>query len=268
MFRAVAGNVWRGWNAHGNERMAAAIAYFTMLAAAPMLTLVAIGASAFVDPQLVHDAIVQVATRAVGPDAAAVLASAVQGYAQHASGATVVAVFALFFAVLGSVDLFRNVLGALHEIWGLSQPESAKRQLSAGLTILAAVAIAVAVFAAAVTVLAFASGLGAPPLTRVLRFVVAFALLSGAFAAAYRFLSGARPAWRDGLVGAAPAALAYSIGSSFLGAFLNTTWGVSAWGAAGAILVILIWANFSATTFLVGAELTRAIAEERVATQS
>jgi membrane protein len=250
--------VWdRQW-AHSVERMAAALAYFALLTFAPLLTLMLMIAARFARGNEAADLVATALTRRLGPDVAAVAVQMVSDYLARTSQAGPVAVFAAVFAVAGSIALFRHVVWALHTILEIEQPKGMKGEALWQLVAFVAVAAICAVMLLLVTVLA-ATATHASSLPTPVRALASWAILSGAFALAYRYLSGARPAWRGVLPGATLTAFVYTLGSVVVGAYLSSGLMASAAGAAGSVLALLVWLEFSAYVFLLGAELSRAI---------
>jgi len=94
-------------------------------------------------------------------------------------------------------------------------------------------------------------------------FAVSFAIVTGLFAAIYKIMPRAQIAWRDVWVGAVVTALLFSIGKFLIGLYLGKSGVTSAFGAAGYLIVLLIWVYYSAQIFLLGAEFTWAYAHSR-----
>ena len=91
----------------------------------------------------------------------------------------------------------------------------------------------------------------------VLNFAVSFGLVTLLFAAIFKMLPDAEIAWRDVWVGAAMTALLFTIGKTILGLYLGNSDVGSAFGAAGSIVVILVWIYYTALILLAGAEFTQ-----------
>jgi len=90
--------------------------------------------------------------------------------------------------------------------------------------------------------------------------VISFALIAVLFAAIYKILPDRRLEWRDVIVGAIFTSLLFTIGKSLIGWYLGSSTVASAYGAAGALLIILLWVYYSSQIFLLGAEFTKAYA--------
>ena len=98
---------------------------------------------------------------------------------------------------------------------------------------------------------------------QLVNFAVSFAIVTGLFAAIYKIMPRARIAWRDVWIGAVVTALLFNIGKFLIGLYLGKSGVTSAFGAAGSLVVLLIWVYYSAQIFLLGAEFTWAYAHSR-----
>jgi len=81
------------------------------------------------------------------------------------------------------------------------------------------------------------------------------------FALMYKILPSVKIAWRHVWLGATVTALLFSIGKFVIGLYIGKSSIASSYGAAGALVVLLLWVYFSAQIFLFGAEFTKAVAE-------
>ena len=97
-------------------------------------------------------------------------------------------------------------------------------------------------------------------LLSLLNTVISLLLFTLLFAAIFKVLPDTEIAWRDVAVGAMITALLFTVGKSLIGWYLGTTAASSGYGAAGALILILLWIYYSAQIFLFGAEIARAIA--------
>jgi membrane protein len=89
---------------------------------------------------------------------------------------------------------------------------------------------------------------------------VSLCLVTVLFALTYKVLPSARIAWRDVWVGALMTAALFTLGKQFIGGYLAYSSVTSAYGAAGSIIVILLWVYYSAQVFFFGAEFTHVYA--------
>ncbi|MBV8590021.1 MAG: YihY/virulence factor BrkB family protein, partial [Acetobacteraceae bacterium] len=98
---------------------------------------------------------------------------------------------------------------------------------------------------------------------RIITFLISFALITVMFAAIYKVLPDRQVEWRDVLTGAVVTALLFTIGKFLISLYIGGAAIASTYGAAGSLLVFLIWVYYSAQIFLFGAEFTRAFAETK-----
>jgi membrane protein len=93
--------------------------------------------------------------------------------------------------------------------------------------------------------------------------VVSFGLISVLFAAIYKILPDRPLAWKDVILGAVITTLLFTAGKSFIAFYIGSSGTVSSYGAAGALIALLLWVYYSAQIFLLGAEFTKAYAKYR-----
>ena len=93
-----------------------------------------------------------------------------------------------------------------------------------------------------------------------LGFLISLLIIAVLFGAVYKVLPDKKLAWRDVAVGAISAAILFMIGKFLISLSISSSAVASSYGAAGALIVILIWIYYSAQVFLLGAEFTKAYA--------
>jgi membrane protein len=93
-------------------------------------------------------------------------------------------------------------------------------------------------------------------LAQVLNVVISFALFTAAFAFIYKFTPRVKIEWHDVWIGAAVTALLFTIGKFLIGLYIGKSAIASGFGAAGSVIVVLVWVYYSAQIFLLGAEFT------------
>jgi len=93
-----------------------------------------------------------------------------------------------------------------------------------------------------------------------LNFAFSFALVVVLFGTIYKILPSVKIAWRDAFVGAIVTALLFMLGKFAIGAYIGNSNLASTYGAAGSIILVLVWVYYSAQIFLLGAEFTRSYA--------
>ena len=93
-----------------------------------------------------------------------------------------------------------------------------------------------------------------------LNFLTSFALITILFAAIYKILPDKHIEWRDVLVGAVATAFLFTVGKFLIGLYLGSSTVASSYGAAGGLVIVLLWIYYSAQIFLFGAEFTKVYA--------
>jgi membrane protein len=98
-------------------------------------------------------------------------------------------------------------------------------------------------------------------LLRAVNFLISFAVITLLFALIYKVVPDAEIAWNDVWIGAGTTSLLFIVGKFLIGLYLGYSAEGSAYGAAGSMVVLMIWVYYSAQIFLMGAEFTRIYAE-------
>jgi membrane protein len=91
---------------------------------------------------------------------------------------------------------------------------------------------------------------------QVVNIAVSFAMVTVIFAMMYKLMPRVKIAWRDVWIGAATTALLFTIGKFLIGLYLGKSAVASGFGAAGSLVIVMLWVYYSAQIFLLGAEFT------------
>lgn len=245
----------------------ASIAYFTLFSLAPVLLVVIAVAGMVFGREAAQGAVVGQLSGLMGRDTAVAMEAMIRSASESLSGtlATILGLGAIVLAVSG---VFGEVQLALNAIWKVKPSGSVVSRLvrariaSLGLVVsLGFVLVVSLAFSAAVTAFGeyLKSWLPATGLAlQVVDFVISGLLIAGIFAAFYRVLPDRDLGWRDVLPGALFAALLFQGGKYLIALYIGETGVASSFGAAGALIVMLLWIFYSAQIFLLGAEFSRA----------
>ena len=256
---------------HKSQWLAAAIAYFTVFAVAPLIiVLVEISGFFLGSHQRVLDQLYAYVATSAGPSAASGIQSIVSAtFAQRKAGVISQIVGWTVFAV-AAVGLFSALQEALNTVWDVTPQkrtllETARERLLSfaavlGIAFLLLVSLglnAVLTVAGAALSHVFPQF---PTVLKVLDFGVSLALVTALFALMFEFLPECRIAWRDVWLGAFVSALLFVVGQFLLGWYLGRAGVSSGYGSFGGLIVFLIWVYYSAQIMLLGAEFTRVYA--------
>ena len=250
-------------------RLGAALAFYTTVAVAPLLVLsIAMAATVFGEGEARQQVIGEI-ERLAGSQASAAVA-AVQSPAATTTGmlATLLGVGTLIFGTLG---VFTQLQDALNAIWRVP-PHPAKNwwhYLQRRIFSLATVMVTGFLLLVSLVASAMLSWLGAQTAQRLGLPVVglqavnnglSFCVITSLFALVFRLLPDTRVLMRHVWVGAAVTALLFTAGKAVLGIYLGRAGLTSAYGAAGSLLVLLLWCYYAAQIVFFGAEFTRVTA--------
>jgi membrane protein len=253
--------------------MAAAIAYYALFSLAPMLVIVLAVAGRLVSPEDVEGRMYAEFVSLLGVAGADAIRGMLRA-AQESAAYTGPLRYVLGTALLlfGATSAFANLQLSLNRAWEVrAKPQGLglgrfflRRLLSFG-TILVLAFLLIVSLAASALLSAFGARLEAVLPAGVsqtslwlIDLGVSLALLAGVLALIFKFLPDALVTWREALVGGAITAVLFSVGKLLIGLYLGQSDVGSAFGAAGALAVILVWVYYASTILLLGAEITQA----------
>jgi len=247
----------------------AAIAFYTVTSIAPVLLIVVAIAGLAFGRDAAQNAITEQLSGLMGRQTAEVLQTAVASAASKSSGvvATIIGIITLMVTASG---VFGEMQTALNVIWK-AKPEGTTvsrliRARAASLGLVAALGFLLMVSLVVSTLLtAFGNYLNSIlPFGQViltgLNVVVSLVLISFLFAAIYKVLPDRDLEWGDVVVGAIVTGVLFTVGKSLISWYIGSSAVASSFGAAGALIVLLLWVYYSAQIFLLGAEFTKVYA--------
>lgn len=262
-------NALSRWNADSASRMAAALAFYMAFSIAPLL-LLAITIAGFVfGRDAVQGKIVEQISGLVGTHSAEAIQGMIQAAYQPGKGlfASVISIVTL---LVGAIGVLSELKAALNQIWRTQESgsvtEIVKRNvvflgMMLGIGLLLAVSLIISTAIAAVGAY-FGSFLPArQSVLEAVNFAFSFGVVWVLFAAIYRILPNTDVEWHDVWIGAAVTSLLFNFGKLGLGLYLGRSAVASEYGAAGSILIFLLWVYYSGLIFYYGAEFTAVYSE-------
>ena len=246
----------------------AAIAFYAVTSLAPVLLIVIAIAGLVFGHDAAQDAISGQFSTLMGKQAAEVL-QAVIANASTTSSSIVATVAGIVMLTVTASGVFGEMQAALNTIWKTRSREGTlSRLIRARITSLGLVGalgfllMVSLVVSAGLT--AFANHLDRLPVGTlilwVLNFAVSWLLFAVLFGAIYKVLPDRALQWKDVIVGALMTSLLFNIGKTLIGWYIGSSAVASSYGAAGGLIVLLLWVYYSAQIFLFGAEFTKAYA--------
>ena len=258
-------SVW-AWMDDYAPSLGAAIAFYTIFSLAPILIIVIFVAGLVFGEETARTELMSQISEFAGGEAAVAVEGVLEEASRPGRGITAF-VLGLTAMVIGATTVFTELRSALNRIWQVPDPPEGgiwqmlwSRVIAfilvlgvAGL-LLGLVALS-AVIAAVGDVWSIYLG-GWDLVLRLVDFVASFAIITTILAFIYRYVPHVNIAWRDVWLGAGVTAALFMIGRTLIGLYLGTAGIGSGFGAAGSLVVLLMWIYYTAQIFLLGAEFT------------
>jgi membrane protein len=255
------------------DLLAAALAFYALLSSAPLI-IVAVGVAGIV---LGHGEAQHEVSRLLRDNLGAQGAATVGQWVQQASAnGGVASVVGLALTLVAASSFATQLRSALNQVWNIDVTASAsfkssikdylqRRIFAFGLT-LAAGPVLLAVFTSRTLLFAlrkwlFAGSAVLEVSLQVLQIGFSLGSVAAFSSLVFRYVPEARVPWKSALVGGTVTSVSFNIGNALVGFYLGRASVAAAYGAAGSLVVVLLWFYFSAQMFLLGAEFTRLYAE-------
>lgn len=261
-------DTFANWSKHGATTHSAAIAYLSLFSLAPILILaIAVAGWAF-GAEAAQGQVQRELSRFIGPEGAKVVQDIVAASSRPRTG-QMAAIIGIVTLLVSATGVLMQLQETLNTVWEVTPKPGfflkrllKKRLLCFGLVLCVG----------ALVFLSLAASAGLAALQRILEGRLEFglaALLRGAditfslllmtvlFALIYRVLPDVDIGWRDVLFGSVLTAVLFSLGKYAIGFYLRHAAVASTYGAAGSVVLILVWVYYSSLIFLLGAEFTR-----------
>jgi len=270
-----AGDLWQAfkqtateWSADRAPMLGAALAYYTVFSLAPLLVIV-IAISGFVfGADAARGQVFDEVRGLIGDEGAKAIQDMVQSAGSQASAGILATIIGVTTLLLGASGVFGQLQTSLNIIWGV-EPKPGRgisgmikdRFLSFGFVLVVGFLLLVSLLlSAGITFVAeWVGGLseGRTILAQVINIVVSLLVITLLFALIFKFLPDAVIAWHDVWPGAFLTAALFTLGKYVLGLYLGTSSVSSSYGAAGSLVILLLWVYYSAQILFFGAEFTQ-----------
>lgn len=249
-------------------KLGGSLAYFTLFSLGPMLLVLIFLAGLFLGRQAVEGSLYNQIAQLVGAEAAGQLQQIIRS-ASTSKGGTAAAVVGGATLLIGATSMFTEIQDSINTIWRLQiKPRQWLQLLVSRLLSFGVIAAMGLLFLVSLAATAVVEGLGAKltefiPGAGVLIFYIssqALTLLLAMvlFAFIFKFLPAARLPWRDVWPGALTTALLFMLGRFGISFYISRSDFSSTYGAAGSLVVLLVWVYYSSLILYFGAEFTRA----------
>lgn len=255
---------------YGNDdafTLGAALAYYTVFSFAPLLVIIISVAGYFVGPEAIRGELFGQLKGLLGADAASSLQTIIENAYVSGKGtlATITSAAAL---ILGATGVFNALHNSLNRIWEIApNPDntilamirtrilSFSFVLGLGFLLLVTLVLNAVVIGFTNKLAGMVPGIG-PALLGAASMVLSLILTSSVFALLFKYLPDARARWQDVWAGGIFTALLFSLGKYLIGFYIGNSDFSSTYGAAGALITLLVWTYYSSQILFLGAEFT------------
>lgn len=264
----------RQWNEDNAPRLGAALAFYTLLSIAPLLIVVVGIAALALGPRAAGGQLVWEMQELTGRAGAKAIEAVVAG-AFHPGAGVIAACLSILAVLFGASSLVVELRDDLNLIWRVPVPAvsgfTAIRHLIKerfysfaavlGIGFLLLFSVVLSAWIAALGRFRSARLPFPEVILHLTSFAGSFVVITFLFAVIYKTLPDVKLKWSDVAVGASATSLIFSFGKQLIGVYLGKASFSSTYGAAGSIVILLVWVYYSAQLFFFGAEFTKAYAE-------
>jgi membrane protein len=259
------------WIDRSAARLGAAVAFYSIFSLAPLLVIAVTLAGAFLGPDFAREQFLAQVAALMGDRAASVVDTMIDAALESGKGgwAGVTSAVTLFIGATGVLVELRNALDAIHRTKaaaGLSAMVRA-RLWAFALVLAIGFLLLLSLIASAVIAAMGAWIIDSYPvlavLTMVLNWVLSLGILAALFGLLLRWLPSQRQTWSSVWPGAVLASILMTVGKELLGLYLGRAAFSDAFGAAGSLVVLVMWIYYSVQVFLFGAAYNEVRSEAR-----
>ena len=262
------------WSAADGLRMSAAMSFYGLLSLAPLLLLIVVALGWWLGQDTVQATLIAQVSALIGPQGASMLEGAISSTRAQSNG-VFASIVALVTLVMGATGVFAELQSALERLWVQGSAAAPDGQWWRKATVrLRGVAYVMAFGFLLLVSLVISSVLSyvqnwagghihTNTLWAALNVLVSLAISTALFLGLMRMSSGPQPGLRHLAVGALIGAVLFALGKQALAVYLRDAAVVSAYGAAGSLVVILFWIYFTSAVLLFAASCARVSAERR-----
>ena len=255
------------WSAAKPFQLAASLAYYTLFSLAPLLLIAIAVAGLVLGREATEQQILTTFQGLVGPQGAQAIQGLLHSASTPGSGilATVIGIVTLLIGAGGVVGQLQEALNTIWEVkakpggglWGLLRTRFVSFAMVLGVGFLLLVSLLISAALAAMIQVMRGVLPGGEMLWHSLEFLVSLGLITLLFALIYKVLPDVEIAWRNVWIGAGMTALLFTVGKVLLGLYLGQKGITSPYGAAGSLVLVLLWVYYSGLIFFFGAAFTK-----------
>jgi membrane protein len=260
------------WQEDNVPTQAAALAYYTVFALAPLLLVVLAVVGLVAPADAARERLLNEIAGLIGQEGADWIAEVLERLSSQQGTGVLSVILGTGSLLLGATGAFGQLQVTLNRIWDAKPPANLgalvrARAVSFGLVLALGFLLLVSLtVSAAINALGDQLGLGegASWFWSVFYEVFSLLLIAFLFSIIYHFLPDVPVRWKDAFVGGLFTALLFNIGKALIGLYLGNSATASVYGAAGTLVILLLWVYYAAQIVLFGAEFTQVYAQRHV----
>ena len=260
----------KDWVDDKAPRLGAALAYYTVFSIAPLIVIVIAIAGIWFGREAAQQQIVDQIAGLVGQKGAEGISGMLQAANKPKEG-MIASALAVVTLVFGATGVFIQLQDALNTIWevkpkpgrgimGFIRQRLLSLAMVFGIGFLLLVSLVMSAGLAAAGKWFSGAMPGGEELWHVLNFLISFVVIAALFTLMFKYLPDVKIAWKDVWLGGTLTALLFTVGKFALGMYLGRSSVSSAYGAAGSLVILLLWIYYSAQILFLGAEFTQVYA--------
>ena len=256
----------KGWKEDNCLSMGAALAFYSLLSLAPLLVLIITVAGLVIGRDQAHELLLTEASGLLGETGAEGIKVVLENASSDQEG-ILQTVISGFMLLIGATTVFGELQDDLNRIWKCEAPKAKgvwgqirKRLLSFGLIVSIGFLLLLSLAVSAGVAYVGSTWLGGAgeAVAHALEFVGSLLITTLLFAAVFKILPSRRIPWGDVMLGSFITALLFGVGKFLIGMYIGKNETVTTFGAAGTLIVTILWVYYSSQIFFLGAEFTRA----------
>ncbi|MEY4510872.1 MAG: hypothetical protein RLZZ450_2994 [Pseudomonadota bacterium] len=261
------------WSKDDATRLAAALAYYTVLSIAPLLVVAVSVAGLVFGEEAARGQIAGQLSSVVGPEAGKGIQTLLSN-AKSPDDGTIGSIVGIVVLLFGASGVFGELQASMNSIWkvepkpglgvwGWLRARFFSFSMVLGVAFLLLVSLLLSAVLAGIGG-AFSNALpGGAWVWEIVNFVVSLGVITVLFALIFKVVPDVEIQWKDVWIGAAVTALLFTLGKFGLGLYLGRASVASPYGAAGSLIVLVIWMYYAAQILFMGAEFTQVYARHR-----
>ncbi len=261
---------FQDWSEDNATRLAAALAYYTVFSIPPLLIIVLAIVGQFYNQNAARDQVLAQIGGVIGNTGADFMRGVLES-ARKPTDTLVASILSVITLILGATGVFGALQSALNTIWDVA-PKPGRGLMGTikdrflsftmvlGIAFLLLVSLVISTLLAALGQFLSGNAAQTTAMWELVNSLVSFLIFTMMFAMIFKVIPDVQIAWRDVWLGAVVTALLFVVGKYAIGLYLGRSSIASTYGAAGSLVVILIWIYYSAQILFLGAEFTQVYA--------